>query len=493
MRRNFCFITTALMMCSLFFFSILAGVGLAQTPSGYVTRRDYHQNFDPLFQIDGNYALQISVSRNIRVDQIVVESTLSSAGAMFNIRVTRPGIAQALAEWSEYVSSTIPKVYTHQAIVENPNAGLFPDGGTIQIIYSIAPHGSASGTTGILDELRINLNSAKYFDSGVIPACSDYCSSPGTCDPDFCDPILDPGIKAWAIINTDEVGPIDALWYLGGCQKNISGTCNSVVWGYFYANPDDVSWGNINNPEVFAKIWFDESGRIDVNFFHVSVPNIDVYSSYGSPDEDSILDETGTTTSGTGIQLVPVCDGASCLGEAGTVTLGTRYIRHSYERGGSASEEIMEDGCSPPGYWPNANPGPNAVSTPLLNLGIGAVINSVQGPMDAIWREMGQSFAGDDGWDHVVWGYFYADRQKVTWGNINNPELFVKIWYDHAGRVDVNFFHVSVPDIEVYSTEPVPVPDPVGDYADAGMTTMDNRYVRFEYYSGTTPWPSPWP
>ena len=42
----------------------------------------------------------------------------------------------------------------------------------------------------------------------------------------------------------------------------------------------------------------------------------------------------------------------------------------------------------------------------------------------------------------------------MTWGSQNNPDLFVKIWFDVCGRVDVNFFHVSVPDIEVYSDLP---------------------------------------
>jgi len=63
-----------------------------------------------------------------------------------------------------------------------------------------------------------------------------------------------------------------------------------------------------------------------------------------------------------------------------------------------------------------------------------------------------------------------------TWGSENNPDLFVKIWFDVSGRVDVNFFHVSVPDIEVYSN----LPDD-GTYDQKGTTTMDNRYIRHEY------------
>jgi hypothetical protein len=46
-----------------------------------------------------------------------------------------------------------------------------------------------------------------------------------------------------------------------------------------------------------------------------------------------------------------------------------------------------------------------------------------------------------------------------------------------SGRVDVNFFHVSVPDIEVYSA----LPDD-GMYDQKGTTIMDDRYIRHEYW-----------
>jgi hypothetical protein len=78
-------------------------------------------------------------------------------------------------------------------------------------------------------------------------------------------------------------------------------------------------------------------------------------------------------------------------------------------------------------------------------------------------------------------GKSYPHRFKyfsdVTWGIENNPDLFVKIWFDMSGRVDVNFFHVSVPDIEVYSD----LPDD-GSYDQKGTTIMDNRYIRHEYW-----------
>jgi len=79
-------------------------------------------------------------------------------------------------------------------------------------------------------------------------------------------------LQIGSIIESQEKGSIEALWQEGGQAKNQRG--DKVVWGYFRANPNDVVWGSKNNPDIFVKIWFDVSGRTDVNFFHVSVPDI---------------------------------------------------------------------------------------------------------------------------------------------------------------------------------------------------------------------------
>jgi hypothetical protein len=75
-----------------------------------------------------------------------------------------------------------------------------------------------------------------------------------------------------AVINTVEKGSVDAVFYNGGEKTTSRG--DKVIWGYFYASPDDVSWGDQGNPDLYVKIWFDVSGRVDVNYFHVSVPDI---------------------------------------------------------------------------------------------------------------------------------------------------------------------------------------------------------------------------
>ena len=246
-----------------------------------------------------------------------------------------------------------------------------------------------------------------------------------------------------AVINTQEKGPIEAVWQKGGEDTTSRG--DRVIWGHFYASPSDVTWGSENNPDLFVKIWFDVSGRVDVNYFHVSVPDIVVYSDYpydGTPDEQ------------------------------GTTTMDRRYIRQYYENSQSYSDENYEDGNPPSGYSQTGNP--SGYST-INDLRIGSIINTVEkGSIDALWRLGGQDTTARG--DQVVWGHFYASPSDVNWGSENNPDLFVKIWFDVSGRVDVNYFHVSVPDIEVYSA----LPDD-GAYDQKGTTIMADRYIRHEY------------
>jgi hypothetical protein len=114
------------------------------------------------------------------------------------------------------------------------------------------------------------------------------------------------------VINTEERGPIEAIWQPGGEDRTDRG--DEVVWGYFYASPSDVTWGSRDNPDLYVKIWFDAGGRIDVNFFHVSVPDIEVYSDYPG-------------------------DGA--YDQVGTAIMENRYIRHEYTRGQVLTSDIF--------------------------------------------------------------------------------------------------------------------------------------------------------
>ena len=150
------------------------------------------------------------------------------------------------------------------------------------------------------DNIWICIEAWDQTDQGLVNR-SRYYASPSP----FAQPVegylvtSDLWIKA--VINTVEKGPIEAIWEKGGEDTTSRG--DRVIWGHFYANPSDVTWGSEKNPDLFVKIWFDVSGRIDVNYFHVSVPDIEVYSDY---PYDSTADGHGTTT------------------------MSQRYIRHEY-------------------------------------------------------------------------------------------------------------------------------------------------------------------
>ncbi len=246
-----------------------------------------------------------------------------------------------------------------------------------------------------------------------------------------------------AVIQTLEKGPIEAVWQKGGEDLTEGG--HQVIWGYFYASPEDVNWGSRNNPDVFVKIWFDAGGRTDVNFFHVSVPDIDVYSDY--------LDDT---------------NGIS----GGTTTLEKRYIRQYYENNETGMDENEEDGNAPEGYLPAEDPSGNSVDNDLR---LGVMIDIAEkGLVDAVWRKGGEGVTA--GGHRVIWGHFYANPSDVDWGSPENPDLFLKIWFDAGGRVDVNYFHVSVPDIEVYSAF-----SGNSAYDEKGTTSLNNRYIRHEF------------
>ncbi len=160
------------------------------------------------------------------------------------------------------------------------------------------------------------------------------------------------------------------------------------------------------------------------------------------------------------------------MDEQGTTTTSQRYIRQYYKNGQSASEVQTEDGIAPSGYSQTGNPYAYTISG---TLDIGAMINTEEkGLVDAVFRQGGQDTTSRG--DKVVWGYFYANPSDVSWGSSENPELFVKVWFDTGGRIDVNFFHVSVPDIEVYSDY-----DSNSNWEQSATTVITDRYTRHEY------------
>jgi len=247
--------------------------------------------------------------------------------------------------------------------------------------------------------------------------------------------------KSWikAEIKTEEKGNINANWNTGGGAITTRG--DEVIWGYFYASNTDVNWGNINNPEIFVKQWLDVGGRLDINYFHVSVPNINVSS---VRDRSELLVDT--------------------------VTTDTRYIRHYFEADISSGRDIKSTGN-------NVISQTNPFSIDKTNVFVWATIRTVEkGNIVAIYKFRGSATSNRG--DRVFWGYYHADPKDVSWGNVNNPEIFVKVWYDITGRIDVNFFHVSVPDIEVCSSINNTI---TATTKKCSNLNLDTRYVRHEY------------
>ena len=62
-----------------------------------------------------------------------------------------------------------------------------------------------------------------------------------------------------AVINTEEKGPIEAVWKKGG--EDTASRGDRVIWCHFYASQNDVTWGSQDNPDLFVKICWRQGGR----------------------------------------------------------------------------------------------------------------------------------------------------------------------------------------------------------------------------------------
>lgn len=251
-----------------------------------------------------------------------------------------------------------------------------------------------------------------------------------------------------AEIQTEEQGILEAVWREGGESTTARG--DKVIWGLFYANPNDVSWGNKENPELFVKVWFDTSGRIDVNFFHVSVPDIQVYS---------------------------MKNGGELL--FATTTLTKRYARHYFESNGQ--QGTVTENTDQPYNVVRTKYNPTQIEE-APDVSMGVLIDTVEkGEIFAIMEPGG--FGYSQRGDVVTWGHFYVAPKDVSWGNPDNPEVFYKLWFDVSGRIDANFFHVSVPDVTVGS-QLIEFGDIEKSYTELKFSVINTkfRYARHEYY-----------
>jgi len=98
------------------------------------------------------------------------------------------------------------------------------------------------------------------------------------------------------------------------------------------------------------------------------------------------------------------------------------------------------------------------------------------------------------GGDGVEWSYFYVDENQTTWGSPNNPDLYIKVWLDRSGRIDVNCFHVSVPDILCGAYLLDANKKAIENSRAAGIATTNKRFVqlRKEPNSNSFHWVDSW-
>jgi len=114
-----------------------------------------------------------------------------------------------------------------------------------------------------------------------------------------------------ASIDTVEKGEVLMYREVMTDEKTQGG--DRVITGYFYVpSVSGINWASISNPELLFKVWIDRSGRVDINYVHVSVPRITTYS----------WDKENSH------------DGIDIQGDV-IIGYGTRYFRHYYNTDGT--------------------------------------------------------------------------------------------------------------------------------------------------------------
>ena len=111
--------------------------------------------------------------------------------------------------------------------------------------------------------------------------------------------------------------PVTLVWEEVGTDTTPSG--DTVVSGYFYANPDDFAYGSQYNPEVFVKVYIATNGWCNMAFNHVTVEDVTIYSAHNY---------------------------AGSADHIGTISLESRLLEHQYDRmgpGDSGDDTIPAD------------------------------------------------------------------------------------------------------------------------------------------------------
>lgn len=329
------------------------------------------------------------------------------------------------------------------AFTHNGINTLLPQGKSMTIRVTHSPVGSTGG-----DKATLSITSDADNPQIDIPLMTSQTVGGWSTFPTGTNEL---GIRA--LIHTEDKGTIEGVWKKGG-EATVS--VGKLIWGYFYANPSDVSWGNPDNPDMFVKILVGSGETwVNINYFHVSVPDIEIFTDYPF---DGTADGHDKAT--------------------GPNSTSMRFVEHTFVNGVLENKPTVqyENGLPGPGDLVSGKPTGYLVAEDVR---IGAMINAVSEtdftsivPTEGLWKKGGEA---DIGVGNIIWGYFYADPSDVSWGSPNNPDLFVKLLVGDGWMI-ANYFHVSAPDIEAYC-------DYGGDQAweNGATTTLGNRFIEYRY------------
>ena len=239
----------------------------------------------------------------------------------------------------------------------------------------------------------------------------------------------------WAKAVLEVTGsPVTLVWKLMGADITPSG--DQVISGYFYADPDDFTYGSVYNPELFVKIYIATNGWCNMAFNHVTVDDVSVYSMGGEASQSS------------------------------TATLNTRLVEHQY------SGVSIETSLQTTGETAASSTGEGY--TLSSGLWARAVLQPSTGDVNLIWKQVGTDTTPSG--DTVVSGYFYASPEDFPYGSLYNPEVFVKVYIAANGWANMAFNHVTVDTVAIASAR-----DADGTDGQSATASLGNRLVEHAY------------
>ena len=153
--------------------------------------------------------------------------------------------------------------------------------------------------------------------------------------------ILSSGLWAKAVLQPSK-GAVNLIWKEVGTDTTPIG--DLVVSGYFYASPEDFSYGSPYNPEVFVKVYISTNGWCNMAFNHVTVDDVRVDSAHaynGTPDQTGTasLDSRLLGNQYNGVAISTEDDGSGS-GTAGGVSLsvdvGSDLLFHGSDADGQS-------------------------------------------------------------------------------------------------------------------------------------------------------------